>query len=170
MKKILYCDIDNTVNRQAESIRRFTKPSWPGPKIDQKVFTREEVLKYGMKPMAKGAIELLSQEYDINFLSARGFRDALQITKDELRSYGILWNAIYVVPNFTKKISFLRGTKCDLYIDDFTGGHNKLIPTFYKDYVAMIESFGIKVEVFMDNWAEIVERNIESHIISQDAP
>ena len=43
--KILFCDIDSTINNHWVRIQKWAQPSFPGTSIHQKAFTREEIMK-----------------------------------------------------------------------------------------------------------------------------
>lgn len=72
-KKILYCDIDSTINNHWVRIRKWTIPNFPGDEIHWKAFTRRELMKDLPLPDAKESINFFSNKYEINFLTARGF-------------------------------------------------------------------------------------------------
>ena len=68
--KILYCDIDSTINNHWKRIERWTNP-FPGGKIDFRAFTRKEMLLDEPLENARYSLNKLSKHYSINFLSAR---------------------------------------------------------------------------------------------------
>ncbi len=82
--KILYCDVDSTLNNHWVRIQKWAVPSFPGTDIAQNAFTREEIMKDEPLPHSVETLKEFSKEYEIHILSARGFEDSYQITKDWL--------------------------------------------------------------------------------------
>ncbi|OIR21157.1 MAG: hypothetical protein BD935_00030 [Marine Group III euryarchaeote CG-Epi1] len=72
-KKILFCDIDSTINDHWKRIKKWTIPEFPGEQIHWKAFIRKELMKDKPLPNAINSISRLSEKYEIHFLTARGF-------------------------------------------------------------------------------------------------
>jgi 5'(3')-deoxyribonucleotidase len=158
---IIYCDIDFTIADAWPRIKRWTLPQWPGDSIDPRAFTDEEVIKDEPITGAVKALKKLSNYYDIYYLTARGWKTARTVTRDWLEKYEFPYaylRNINTVERMIDKIKFFIERKCDLYIDDFTTYGHLEKPIFQKDIVSMIESLGIKVEVFKNNWKEIAKK------------
>ena len=95
--KILYCDVDSTLNNHWVRIQKWAVPSFPGREILQNAFTREEIMKDLPLQHSVETLKEFSKEYEIHILSARGFEDSYQITKDWLDKYGYPYDSINIV-------------------------------------------------------------------------
>lgn len=158
---IIYCDIDFTIADAWSRIKRWTLPQWPGERIDPKAFTDEEVMKDLPIDGAVAALNRLAARHNIYYLTARGWKTAREVTAQWLDMHNFPYpfiRNVNTVTTMVNKIRFFNGTKCDLYIDDFTAAGNLREPIFQKDIIPMIESQGVKVEIFRNNWEEIAEK------------
>lgn len=72
MKKILFCDIDSTINNHWVRIQKWSS-SDPNNNIHWKAFTAKELMQDRPLPNSKESLKELSKYYSINFLTARGF-------------------------------------------------------------------------------------------------
>lgn len=159
MRKIIF-DIDSTITDHWKRIRRNTLPQWPGGVIDSKAFTREEVLKDELTPLCSNFMEaLLGRGFNISYLTARGWPLAGPITVEQLISLGMPNpDNIYIVKNIQEKIEVLRELKPNYYVDDFMTGQENSVGTFHKEVAKAIESLGIHVLVFRNDWRDILEQ------------
>lgn len=166
MKPKLWCDIDSTINDHGMRIRRNTLPQWPGERIDPKAFTREEVrqdkLLYTIEQIVGGgmfskSIHSFEDDFEITFLTARGWKDARIITMDWLKVHKIKYKSLLIVPTMEAKIKLLEFNRPDFYIDDFMSGQEKAIPTFRADIAQAIQGLGINVIVFRNDWNEVID-------------
>ena len=80
-KKKLYCDIDSTINNHWVRIQRWALPKFPGTSIDQRAFTKQEIMKDSPLPGSLEAIKKLSKFYEIHFLTARNFLMPITLQK-----------------------------------------------------------------------------------------
>jgi hypothetical protein len=58
------------------------------------------------------------------------------------------------------KPNWLFGKQCDLFIDDLMSGQEKARPVFLWQIYKRLLEIGVPVEVFRNNWAEILERHL----------
>ena len=161
--KILFCDIDSTINNHWVRIQKWAQPSFPGTSIHQKAFTREEIMKDLPIENAVESIKKFSKEYEIHFLSARNFPEAWDITKQWLDKWGFTYKSINIVRSSIDKVQFVKQYPCDLFIDDFSKGqeYGNSYEVLYTDTINQLNSMGINLEVFKNNWLELTEKYIE---------
>ena len=161
--KILFCDIDSTINNHWVRIQKWAQPSFPGTSIHQNAFTREEIMKDLPIENAVESIEKFSKEYEIHFLSARNFPEAWDITKQWLDKWGFTYKSINIVRSSIDKVQFVKQYPCDLFIDDFSKGqeYGNSYEVLYTDTINQLNSMGINLEVFKNNWLELTEKYIE---------
>jgi|TARA_B100000424_G_scaffold226530_1_gene186985 uncharacterized HAD superfamily protein len=161
--KILFCDIDSTINNHWVRIQKWAQPSFPGTSIHQNAFTREEIMKDLPIENAVESIEKFSKEYEIHFLSARNFPEAWDITKQWLDKWGFTYKSINIVRSSIDKVQFVKQNPCDLFIDDFSKGqeYGNSYEVLYTDTINQLNSMGINLEVFKNNWLELTEKYIE---------
>ena len=161
--KILFCDIDSTINNHWVRIQKWAQPSFPGTSIHQNAFTREEIMKDLPIENAVESIEKFSKEYEIHFLSARNFPEAWDITKQWLDKWGFTYKSINIVRSSIDKGQFVKQNPSDLFIDDFSKGqeYGNSYEVLYTDTINQFNSMGINLEVFKNNWLELTEKYIE---------
>ena len=161
--KILFCDIDSTINNHWVRIQKWAQPSFPGTSTHQNAFTREEIMKDLPIENAVESIEKFSKEYEIHFLSARNFPEAWDITKQWLDKWGFTYKSINIVRSSIDKVQFVKQYPCDLFIDDFSKGqeYGNSYEVLYTDTINQLNSMGINLEVFKNNWLELTEKYIE---------
>ena len=161
--KILFCDIDSTINNHWVRIQKWAQPSFPGTSIHQNAFTREEIMKDLPIENAVESIEKFSKEYEIHFLSARNFPEAWDITKQWLDKWGFTYKSINIVRSSIDKVQFVKQNPCDLFIDDFSKGqeYGNSYEVLYTYTINQLNSMGINLEVFKNNWLELTEKYIE---------
>ena len=58
-KKVLFCDIDSTINNHWVRIKKWTIPEFPGEKIHWRAFTRDELMKDKPLPNAQKVLKKL---------------------------------------------------------------------------------------------------------------
>lgn len=157
-KKKLFCDIDGTVNYHYKRIRKWTLPKWPGDKIDPRAFTREEILQDEVIPGSIDALNELSKYYSVEFLTARDFPNAYEITKDWLDKNGFKYSDIHIVSKPIEKVKFLKKNNSDLFIDDLQRGHEYKKTDFYYDVIDLLVLKNITFEIYANNWPQIVAK------------
>tara|TARA_R100000231_G_C5326537_1_gene165010 strand:- start:489 stop:974 length:486 start_codon:yes stop_codon:yes gene_type:complete len=160
--KQLWVDVDSTLNNHWVRIQKWARPSFPGGSISSNAFTREEIMKDEPLPNAVETLKEFSKEWDIHILSARGFDDSFNITKDWLDKHGFPYTTIGIVREAKDKISILRSVEVDLFIDDLSRGQH-FGPSYvelYNDVIQELDNLGINYELFKNNWLEIKERHL----------
>ena len=160
--KQLWVDVDSTLNNHWVRIQKWAQPSFPGSSINSNAFTREEIMKDEPLPNAVETLKEFSKEWDIHILSARGFDDSFNITKDWLDKHGFPYTTIGIVREAKDKISILRSVEVDLFIDDLSRGQH-FGPSYvelYNDVIQELDNLGINYELFKNNWLEIKERHL----------
>ena len=158
--KILFCDIDSTINNHWVRIQKWAQPSFPGTSIHQNAFTREEIMKDLPIENAVESIKKFSKEYEIHFLSARNFPQAWDITKQWLDKWGFTYKSINIVRSSIDKVQFVKQYPCDLFIDDFSKGqeYGNSYEVLYIDTINQLNDMGINLEVFKGDWNEVVKK------------
>tara|TARA_B100000287_G_C20623336_1_gene776773 strand:+ start:843 stop:1349 length:507 start_codon:yes stop_codon:yes gene_type:complete len=158
MKKILYCDVDSTINNHWERIKKWALPSFPGHEIHPNAFTREEIMKDIPIDGAVDSLNLLSNTYEIHYLTARNFSDAFDITKDWLEKYEFPIDSINVVARSSDKPEFLKDKKCDVLIDDFSAGqeHGPSFVNLYHNTIQKLDEYQIPYIIFKGFWSEVL--------------
>lgn len=158
-RKILYCDIDSTINNHWVRIQKWALPKYPGTKIHPNAFSREEIIKDELLPGAKESIERFIEEgWEVHFLTARGFKDAYNITKDWLDLKQIPYNSITCVNSSKVKPEFLKERDVDLFIDDLSGGqeYSGSYKNLYTDTIKKLNEYNIPFVIFKENWNNIL--------------
>ena len=158
MKK-LFCDIDSTINNHWERIQLFTvngKCDW------SKAFSEEEILKDKILPGSKSALKILSNYYEIHFLTARPFPNAYNITKKWLDLKEFEYKSIIVVNKSMDKLKYVTEPGC-LFIDDLSRKHETNPPykILYWDVIKELDKSNVDYELFKNNWDEIVKKRIK---------
>ena len=164
-KKILYCDLDSTLNNHWIRIQKWALPEYPGNSIHQNAFTRNEILKDTPLPNSIKALDFFSKSYKVNILTARNFRDAYSITKEWLDLHKFRYDSIKIVKSAMHKVYFLNPffffkRRCDLLIDDFSKGqeYSESYVNIYDNVIEKLDEKNIKYEIFKNNWDEILKK------------
>lgn len=146
---VIYCDIDSTVNDHWNRIEIGLQP------------TEANIMKDNPLPHAIECVNKISDRFDFNFLSARYYFEAYDITLKWLAFHGFKYNTLRLVESMDFKYRFLIDNRCDIYIDDFTSGQERGQKnlTHRNDLVSKIQNIGIEVFVFKNNWPEIENNN-----------
>ena len=153
-KKKLYCDIDSTINNHWIRVQKWSNNgvcNW------NKALSRKEIMKDEVLPGALEKLEILSEDYEIHFLTARNFANAYSITKDWLDLKGFKYESINVVKKSKDKPEFLELNGSDLFIDDLSAGQERgpSYVNLYKDTILDLENRKINYIIFKGNWKEI---------------
>ena len=157
-RKILYCDIDSTINNHWVRIQKWALPKYPGTKIHPNAFSREEIIKDELLPGAKEAIEkFIKNGWEVHFLTARGFKDAYNITKEWLDLKDVPYNSITCVKHSKDKPEFLKEREVDLFIDDLSEGqeYSNSYKNIYYDTIKKLKEFNIPFIRFKGDWSDI---------------
>ena len=151
--KILYCDVDSTLNNHWVRIQKWAVPSFPGKEIHQNAFTREEIMKDLPLPHSVETLKEFSKEYEIHILSARGFEDCLD-------KYGYPYDSINIVKYSKEKVDILKHVDVDLFIDDLSKGqeYGESYEVLYTDVIEDLKQNNINLEIFKNNWLEIKQK------------
>ncbi|MBN19996.1 MAG: hypothetical protein CL678_01825 [Bdellovibrionaceae bacterium] len=156
-REILYCDIDSTINNHWVRIQKWALPKYPGTKIHPNAFSREEIIKDELLPGAKEAIEkFIENGWEVHFLTARGFKDAYNITKEWLDLKQIPYNSITCVNSSKVKPEFLKKREVDLFIDDLSAGqeYSGSYENLYTDTIEKLNEYNIPFIRFKGDWNE----------------
>ena len=153
-KKKLYCDIDSTINNHWVRVHKWSnngKCNWA------KALSREEIMQDKVLPGAKETLKVLSEEYEIHFLTARNFANAYDITKEWLDKHGFEYSSINVVKKSIDKPKFLELNGSDLFIDDLSAGQEKgpSYVNLYQDTIGELEKRNLKYIIFKGDWDQI---------------
>ena len=163
--KILFCDIDSTINNHWVRIQKWATPSFPGTSIHQKAFTREEIMKDLPIENAVESIEKFSKEYEIHFLTARPFNDAYNITKDWLDNNGFKYESLVVVKSPMDKLKYVTEDGC-LFIDDLSRKHetNSPFKILYWNVISELNKNNVNYIIFKNNWKIIMEKYLNESV------
>lgn len=158
--KTIICDIDSTLSNHWKRIREYSIPKWPGDNIDPKAFGREAVLTDSLLPGCCEVLWLLHREgFLIRYLTARGWPFVVPITEEQLKGWDLPTPQDFIVcNNMAKKVEILDKDICDYYIDDFMTGQENNIGTFHHGIARAIQSKGVKVIVFRNDWFDVLEQ------------
>ena len=157
-RKKLYCDIDSTINNHWVRIQKWALPNYPGDRIHKNAFSREEIMKDELLPGAKESIERFIEEgWEVHFLTARGFKDAYNITKDWLDLKQIPYNSINCVKSSKDKPGFLKNREVDLFIDDLSAGqeYSESYKNLYINTINKLNEYKIPFVIFKGDWYDI---------------
>jgi hypothetical protein len=158
--KTIICDIDSTCGDHWRRIRRNTNPSWPGGVISHKAWSREEVLQDQLIDSCKITLEqFVAQGFHIRYLTARGWTHARRITIEQLERWQLPNpQDVMITSNMASKVDMLNAHMCNYYIDDFMTGQENAIGTFRSNVATAIQSKGIYVVVFRNDWLDVYEQ------------
>jgi len=159
-----------------ERIRRAAVPSWPGQTFDaSRAFSAEELARD--KPL-KGAAEALaglSRDWEVSFLTARGFPDAFALTEQWLHDHGFShFSRLVVVGQARDKVAWLEEemaateaavlpeSRRVLLVDDLSRGHHLAKPEPDRETIGLLQEAGIPFEVFDfaddEAWPKLAQR------------
>eukprot|EP00929_Paragymnodinium_shiwhaense_P070446 TRINITY_DN35678_c0_g2_i2.p1 TRINITY_DN35678_c0_g2~~TRINITY_DN35678_c0_g2_i2.p1 ORF type:complete len:903 (+),score=218.32 TRINITY_DN35678_c0_g2_i2:76-2784(+) len=176
----LFVDIDNTVSASWERIRRAALPSWPGQTFDSsRAFSPEELAKDRPLAGAASALTALAREWEVIFLTARGFKGALSETKKWLRTHGFPDARVIVVQEARHKPAWLEDVAAQLaaeadgtqarwrqqrqlvLVDDLSRGHHTAATELDEETIALLQRAGLTFEVFRPEetqWPDLAQR------------
>ena len=80
-----------------------------------------------------------------------------------VEKWGFTYKSINIVRSSIDKVQFVKQNPCDLFIDDFSKGqeYGNSYEVLYTDTINQLNSMGINLEVFKNNWLELTEKYIE---------
>jgi len=150
-------DVDSTLCNHWERIARFSENGV----IQPEAFWEENVMADEPLP---GAIQAIGDLVAVTgaticILTARDWDlPNGRVTEKWLDRCGFWWDHIRIVQRASEKPNVLRKVQANLLIDDFMAGQELRYPKFdVQTYQECVYS-GIPVEVFRNNWPEIVDR------------
>ena len=150
-------DVDSTLCNHWERIARFSENGV----IQPEAFAPENVMEDEPLP---GAIQALGDFVAVTgatilILTARDWdMPDGDTTRKWLDKCGFWYDGVRVVQEALYKIDILRREDADLLIDDFMAGQELRYPKFdWRAYGECVFT-GVPVEVFRNNWPEIVDR------------
>jgi uncharacterized HAD superfamily protein len=154
MKKILVSDIDNTVADQFLRIKNYfnfstNEYNYNGNSIE--AVKQDEVLEYSVE-----AMKILSNEYEIHWLSARPL-DQYDATYDWLIDKDFIVDSLTLVESHEKKIPILRKMNPDLFIDDMKYDYLSFEPKLATRFISLVRSLNINYIIFDGNWKRTLE-------------
>lgn len=157
---VLITDIDSTLTDHWRRIRRCTVPRWPNGQIDSRAWSWDEVSKDVLLPGAYDVLWALTKRgYRIGYLTARSWDRTGDVSRRQLTAFDLPRHLpIRVVDTLNDKIRQLTEMKCDVYIDDFMTGQEYVIGSFHHDVAKRIESAGICVVPFRNDWFDVLEQ------------
>lgn len=154
-KRILYCDIDSTVNNHWERIKKWAIGNRPPRKIDPKAFSEKEVLKDNVAFNSSYWInEFKKAGWEIHWLSARPYY-LYKATELWLKKNNFPVDSIKLVNTSADKFIYLQAKQVDLFVDDFTKGQENDNTEVYEDVIALFEKSSIPFVVFKGDWEKI---------------
>ncbi len=155
MKKILICDIDNTVGDQLKRLKRCIDSS--SGKVNLDLAYSPEMVKTDV-PLA-GAVEGVNafkdKGYKVIWLSARK-ENLKEITNNWLIENGFPVDELIIVNKLADKVPIIKSLRPDLVIDDCTYNLQELDPKLATEFIAQVKELGVKLEVFNGNWKELI--------------
>lgn len=132
------------------------------------------------------AILALQRDWDVSFLSARGWPEGFEATVQWLREYGFQYSRLILVAEPLEKIDWLEdaGTtglghnrRCSrsmpLLIDDLQRGHHLASPELDEEMVRRLHSRGVTFKVFSPDatpWPQLALRLAEFAIAADQRP
>lgn len=160
MTKVILCDIDSTLSDHWKRIRRNTVPKWPGGTIKSDAFGRTEVMKDALLPYCHNVLwELQNNGFYIRYLTARGWEHATRITIEQLTNWGLPNpQDVILVRNMKEKLDVVKTGICKYVIDDFMTGQENAIGTLHKDIAETMQTMGINIIVFRNDWLDVLEQ------------
>ena len=151
-KKILYCDIDNTIADQYQKYKLLKKKN-SSLKI-------EDTSKFDLKvlPFSKSVNSKLSKKFNIFMISARK-KKYLKQTKIWLNKNKFKYKKIILVKTHKDKIKYII-SKSDqsVFIDDFKYDYENLKPKVMTKLIKSINKKKISFIRFNNNWNKIYKK------------
>ena len=166
---ILYIDIDLTVGDSMPRFKRNTIGGWPGPGLEKKAYSQDEVKQdVAFEGAATSIASLRLDGYVVRFLTARGdYENAYSTTREWLDQHGFTYDDLIVVGKSSDKIGILKNCADSIHtlcymIDDFSRGHYTVSPTRYDDVIAQMKKLeNVRVEIYdqkTNNWHKITQK------------
>lgn len=154
--EVLVIDIDNTVSDHISRLKSCY--NYSDNKLDlKKANSIEIVSKDSVLPGAVNAISVLSERYQIHWLSNR-FEYLYETTYDWLERNDFCVDNLILVEKFNDKITYLNNIKPKMFIDDLEYDHNSMIPKTATIMIKQLRENKLNFIVFDKNWAEIVKK------------
>ena len=154
-KKIIVCDIDNTVSNQEERFLR--NYDMKQRMLMQSAFNKNEILKDNPIKDSVECINRLSKDFEIVWVSARK-KAWFNTTYTWLRRNGFPHDQIHLVEQNDNKIPVLEELDPLVFIDDMKYNWENLDPKPCTNFMKELEIRNINYEIFDNNWKEIVNK------------
>lgn len=151
--RVLYCDLDSTLNTHWKRIKKHTDNGVCNYDL---AFSREEILSDEPLEGAREALLKLSRDYKIVILTARPFADAFNITKEWLDNNNFYYQDIIVVNRSIDKLPYL--SKGSLFIDDLSKKHENNPPytVLYNETIEELEKRKLNYILFKGDWSKVM--------------
>eukprot|EP00928_Gymnodinium_smaydae_P070032 TRINITY_DN53979_c0_g1_i1.p1 TRINITY_DN53979_c0_g1~~TRINITY_DN53979_c0_g1_i1.p1 ORF type:complete len:1080 (+),score=235.12 TRINITY_DN53979_c0_g1_i1:79-3240(+) len=181
----LLVDVDNTVSASWERLRRAALPSWPGDTFDSaKAFSASELALDRPLPAAADALRSLTREWEVSFLTARGFPGAYEATARWLSEHGLPCERLIVVQEAREKAEWLeeevdashanaelaglpvagrppRPSGRVLLVDDLSRAHHTATTQLDAATIGLLQRRNLPFEIFRPestDWRQLAER------------
>lgn len=156
-KKVLVCDIDNTVTDELKRLRRFLDPKTQ--KVLPQAYNEQEVFRDEPLPGASQALKRLAERFRIVWLSTRP-ASQYKMTFEWLTRNEFPVDDLILVEKRNDKIPVLMSIKPYVYVDDMKYNYGDLEPQPTTDFMKYLDDNGINYEIFDGNWGEIADKYI----------
>ena len=157
--KILHCDIDSTINNHWVRIQKWSNKN-PKKHIHWRAFIKKELMKDQPLKDSKESLDKLSQQYSINFLTARGFNayGKWRIIPENI--YGTKFGFIAL------KINNFLSVLWSLFADEKTKNENKYafsitkewldIHGFQYDTITVVDTMDDKIKILQNSNSDLL--------------
>ena len=160
--KILHCDIDSTINNHWVRIQKWSNKK-NTEKIHWKAFIKKELMKDQPLDGSKEALDKLSEQYSINFLTARGFNAYGKWRIFPERMYDANIGFLFL------KINNMLSLVWSLFADKKTRAENKYAYSITKEW---LDGHGFKYDTLtvVDNMNDKIKilQNMNSDLLIDD--
>ena len=151
-KEIIYCDIDNTICNNTKRILKYFKNNI----INFTNMTEDDILNDDIIQDSVKYLNLLSNNYDIKFISARNrLINGYNITKKWLDKHQFQYSELILVNKLSDKFDYLKNKKFLTLIDDFKINYENDNPTLATYTISLFQEYNLNIDIFNNNWKEL---------------
>ena len=157
----LFVDIDNTVSDQMDRLKRINEENlYP---IEEYANDPDWVLSDKVIPGSVEAIQSLSEDHEINWLSARK-DNLLDATNHWLKDNKFVVNKVFLLKSLKEKINFLEQNQPSIFIDDLQYDFFSMHPKKATKIIKELKLKKIKFVRFEGDWGKTLKkiRELES--------
>ena len=153
-KKHLVVDLDSTLNNVFARLRDHAVEhgSLDGAWTPALLAT-DKPLPYALEAMNA----FVDAGWRITVLTARPFDPTGNLTRNWLDAHGFPCPDVIVVDSRQAKLAVLLASPVQLFIDDFMGGHEFVLPRFDVQTYVQVVNAGMPVWPFRNDWFYIVK-------------